>query len=109
LVKDDYIENPNEASFMIVAYKANGIMKEKIQSVVHVDGTIRPQVVTEESNPLFYSLISKLGKRTGYPVVLNTSFNVRGEPIVCSPSEAIRCFYSNGLDALIMGNFILEK
>ena len=109
LVKDDYIENPNEASFMIVAYKANGIMKEKIQSVVHVDGTIRPQVVTEESNPLFYSLISKLGKRTGYPVVLNTSFNVRGEPIVYSPSEAIRCFYSNGLDALIMGNFILEK
>lgn len=107
--REDYIENPNEASFMIVAYNMREPARERLWSIVHVDGTIRPQTVMKESNPLFHSLISKLGKRTGHPVVLNTSFNVRGEPIICTPLEAIRCFYSNGLDALIMGNFVIKK
>jgi carbamoyltransferase len=105
----NYVENPNEASFMIVAYHIRAEMREKLSSVVHIDGTIRPQVVTKESNLLYHSLISNLGKQTGHSVVLNTSFNVRGEPIICTPLEAIRCFYSNGLDALLLGDFILRK
>ncbi|MFA4889093.1 MAG: carbamoyltransferase C-terminal domain-containing protein [Candidatus Omnitrophota bacterium] len=107
--KEDYINNPKESAFMTVAYQAKESIKEKLSSVVHADGSIRPQTVTSESNFLFHSLISNLGKSTGYPIVLNTSFNVRGEPIVCSPQEAVRCFYSNGLDALVLGNFILTK
>ena len=108
-VKDRYIENANEASFMTVAYHMPEAMQKYVPSCVHVDGTIRPQVVTLESNPLYYDLISKLGERTGHPIVMNTSFNVRGEPMVCNPPEAIRCYCSNGLDSLFIGNCILEK
>jgi len=108
-VKQDYLEDPNEASFMIVAYHAKDSMKQALPSVVHVDGTVRPQVIASDVNPLFHRLISSLGKKSGHPVVMNTSFNVRGEPIVCTPLDAIRCFYSNGLDALVIGNFILKK
>ena len=107
--KDEYIEGANEASFMIVAYDVKDSVKEKIPSVVHVDGTVRPQAVTRETNPKFHELITQLGKRTGHPVVMNTSFNVRSEPIICTPLEAVRCFYSTGLDALVMGDFILTK
>lgn len=106
-VKDLYIENPNEASFMIVAYKINS--SSNFPCITHVDGTIRPQLVSKKTNEKFHSLIANLGKKTGHPVVLNTSFNVRGEPIICNPLEAIRCFYSNGLDALIMDHFLLTK
>jgi len=108
-VKDDYIEDAEHAPFMIVAYRASERLKRDLPSVVHTDDTIRPQTVEAESNPLFHDLIEKLGERTGHPVVMNTSFNVRGEPIICSPLEAVRCFYSNGLDALVMGDFVLEK
>lgn len=108
-VKNDYIENVNEASYMIVAYHAKESMKKNIGVVVHIDNTIRPQIVKQEVNPAFFSLIINLGKRTGHPVVLNTSFNIRGEPIICRPLEAVSCFYSNGLDALIMGNFLVRK
>lgn len=107
--KEIYLEDANESSFMIVAYHMKDSMKEKLPSVVHVDGTVRPQTISQESNPLFHELISDLGNRTGHPVVLNTSFNVRGEPIVCTPLDALKCFYSNGLDALVIGNFVLRK
>ena len=107
--RDDYLADANEASFMIVAYHLKEDMKEKIPCIVHVDGTVRPQAVTREANPLYHELISNLGKRTGHPVVLNTSFNVRGEPIVCHPLEAVRCFFSSGLDALVIGDFVVEK
>jgi carbamoyltransferase len=108
-VKENYIRQPNEASFMIVAYYIQEAMWNQIPSVVHVDGTIRPQVVTKVINPLYYTLLMNLGKRTGHPIVLNTSLNVRGEPIIRTPLEAVRCFYSNGLDAMVIGNFILKK
>ena len=76
---------------------------------MHVDDTVRPQLVSDRTSPRYHSLISEVGKRTGHPVVMNTSFNVRGEPIVCTPLEAVRCFYSNGLDALMIGDFVLQK
>ncbi len=108
-VKDKYLKDANEASFMIVAYPIQEAMRDKVPGIVHVDGTVRPQAVTREASPRFYELIEEVGKRTGHPVVLNTSFNVRSEPIICTPLEAVRCFYSNGLDALVMGNFVLKK
>lgn len=107
--KENYIQDANEASFMTVTYQMQELMREKLQPVTHVNGSIRPQTVIKENNPLYHSLITNFGKRTSHPVVLNTSFNVKGEPIICTPIEAIRCFYSNGLDALVIGNFVLRK
>jgi carbamoyltransferase len=104
-----YIENPNEASFMTVAYRSTDSAARQLPAIVHVDGTMRPQVIDAAVNPQFHRLIADVGRRTGHPVVMNTSFNVRSEPIICTPLEAVRCFYSNGLDALIIGDFALTK
>lgn len=108
-VKADYLENPQEAPFMIVAYQANPHRRSQIPAVVHVDGSMRPQTVTRRANPRYHRLIEEFGKLTGVPVLLNTSFNIRGEPIICTPNEAVRCLYSTGLDALAIGNFLVMK
>jgi carbamoyltransferase len=81
----------------------------RLPATTHVDGTARVQTVNREEMPLYWKLISSFGEASGTPVVLNTSFNVMGEPIVESPDQAIRCFYSCGMDALCIGNFVLEK
>lgn len=107
--RGDYLEHAQHAPFMIVAYQALAPQRSRIPSVVHVDGSVRPQTVTRRANPLFHRLIETFGKLTGVPVLLNTSFNVRGEPIVCTPNEAVRCLYSTGLDALAIGNFLVVK
>jgi carbamoyltransferase len=107
--KNDYLEDPNEASFMIVAYKGTETTRLRAPAAVHVDGTVRPQVVSSAANPLYHRLISCLGAKTGHPIVLNTSFNIRSEPIVCAPLEALRCYFGCGLDTLVMGNFVIKK
>lgn len=78
-------------------------------AVTHIDYSARPQVVKRGLNPLFHSLISEFYKITGCPMVVNTSFNVRGEPIVCSPSDAIHCFLNTEMDNLALGNYWIEK
>jgi carbamoyltransferase len=80
-----------------------------IPAVTHVDGTARLQIVHKETNPRFHKLLKEFEKLSGVPVLLNTSFNVMGEPIVESPVDAIRCFFSSGLDYLVLGNYILSK
>jgi len=65
--------------------------------------------VEEDVNPLYWSLIKEFGQRTGVPVVMNTSFNLRGEPIVATPTDAVRTFFSSGLDALVIGSYLVEK
>ncbi len=82
---------------------------ENLGAVLHVDGTARLQTVSREQNPLFHRLLHCLEPHIGLPVVLNTSFNDSGEPIVNTPAEALRCFASTGLDALVVGNFVLCK
>jgi carbamoyltransferase len=77
--------------------------------VTHVDFSARIQTVAKEDNPLFYALIKTFYQRTGCPVLINTSFNVRGEPIVCTPQEAYRCFMRTNMDYLVLGNFLLDK
>ena len=85
------------------------IKKSEIPAVTHVDYSARIQTVTKSSNPRYYDLISKFKKKTGCPVVINTSFNVRGEPIVNSPRDAFNCFMGTELDYLVIGNCILDK
>jgi len=96
-------------SWMLMASSLETAEQSNVQAVVHVDGSIRPQIVSTTSNPRFHALLSAFHARSGTPMLLNTSFNVRGEPIICRPEEAIRCFYSTGLDSLAMGNIVLEK
>ena len=83
--------------------------KRFMPSVTHVDGSARIQTITERENPLYHSLINEFYKLSGCPVVLNTSFNLRGEPLVMTPHDAYLCFMRSGLDHLAMGNFVLDK
>jgi carbamoyltransferase len=83
--------------------------RPEIPAVTHVDGTARVQTVHQEANPRFHALLSAFHARTGCPMLVNTSFNVRGEPIVCTPEEAYRCFMGTDLEVLVMGNCYLRK
>lgn len=85
------------------------LKRSTLPAVTHVDGSARLQTVSKEENPLFHALISEFGKLTGCPVLINTSFNVRGEPVVCSPKDAFLCFMGTNIDVLVIGNFILYK
>jgi carbamoyltransferase len=105
----EYIESAGESPFMILTAQVKPEKRSVIPSVTHVDGSARPQTVEREVNPLYWRLIHEFGERTGVPVVMNTSFNLRGEPIVCSPTDAIRTFFSSGMDALIIGKYLVEK
>lgn len=99
----------NTSPFMTHAFMAKPGVAGKIPAVVHVDGTARAQTVSKEENGIYYDLIEKVGEKIGHPVVLNTSFNIKGEPIVNSPEDAIKCFLKTGLDALVIGRFIVER
>ena len=83
--------------------------RDKIKEVVHVDNTARPHIVDEQSNPKFYSLLKSFHKKTNLPVLINTSLNRRGEPMICSPEDAIRMFYGSGLEYLALGNYLIRK
>ena len=78
-------------------------------AITHVDYSARIQSVSKEENPLFYRIINNFYKKTNCPMVINTSFNVMGEPIVCKPMDALRCFFSNDMDILILNNFLITK
>ena len=92
---------------LLVAQVREG--KRVIPSVTHVDGSARLQTVTREQNALYYDLIAEFEKITGVPIVINTSFNVRGEPIVCTPNDAYLCFMRTNMDHLALGSFLLDK
>lgn len=95
--------------FMLAVHKVLEKERERIPAVVHVDGTSRVQVVSRDSNPLFYRLIREFERLKGVPILLNTSFNLRGEPIVNSPADALNTFVLSGLDVLVLGHFIIHK
>ncbi len=105
----EYIESATDSPFMILTAQVRPGKRSVIPSVTHVDGSARPQTVEKEINPLFWRLIDEFGKRTGVYVVMNTSFNLRGEAIVHTPTDAIRTFFSSGMDALLIGSFLVEK
>ena len=83
--------------------------RSPLPAVTHLDYSARIQTVNRMDKPDYYEVISEFGKLTGYPVVVNTSFNVRGEPIVCTPEDAVRCFMRTEMDVLVIENFILYK
>lgn len=106
---EGYFEITEPSPFMLFAYKVKEEVKDKIPAVTHVDGTARVQTVSRNINPRFYDLLLEFERLKGIPILLNTSFNVMGEPIVCDPKDALRCYAASGMDALVMGNFILQK
>jgi carbamoyltransferase len=85
------------------------VPRSTIPAVTHVDHSARIQTVRRDTNPTYYDIIEAFNRRTGCPVIVNTSFNVRGEPIVCTPADAYRCFMRTNMDALVLENFLLEK
>ena len=105
----EYLESAYDSPFMILTAQVRPEKRSVIPSVTHVDGSARPQTVEKEINPLYYRLIDEFAKRTGVPVIMNTSFNLRGEAIVHTPTDAIRTFFSSGMDALVLGSFLVEK
>lgn len=107
--KDEYFDLRVEAPFMLKVCNVLPDKQKELPAITHVDGTARLQTVREELNPRYHLLLSEFGKLSGVPVLLNTSFNVMGEPIVESPVDAIRCFYTTGIDVLVLGNHLIRK
>lgn len=101
----------DEASYehMLLVTRVRAEQRERLSAVTHVDGSARLQTVFRERQPRFWALLDELGRRTGIPGVLNTSFNVRGQPIVCTPGEALETFEQAGLDALVLGDFLVTR
>ncbi|HEY4921269.1 MAG TPA: carbamoyltransferase C-terminal domain-containing protein [Xanthobacteraceae bacterium] len=108
---DDYFDMRGvvRSDFMEFVVPARPLGCEKTKAVVHSDGSARIQTVDRNDNEPFWKVIDAFGRRTGVPVVLNTSFNVRGEPIVCTPQDAIRCFLSTDIDLLALENYVVSK
>jgi len=105
----DYLQRYRPEPFMITSFDVVPSKRNLIPAVVHADGTVRPQCVEADINPLYWRLINEFKKATGVPVLLNTSLNIRGEPMICHPREAIRCFYDSGIDYLALGSYLLAK
>ena len=97
------------ARFMTITFHCTEWMQQKCPGVVHLDNTARPQMVREKDNPSYYEIIKEFEKLTGVPVIINTSFNIHEEPIVCSPQDAIRVFKIGHLDYLAIGNFLVKN
>jgi carbamoyltransferase len=108
VVKSRRIEMTAEQQALWGIEKLN-VPRSDIPAVTHVDYSARVQTVRREANPLFYDIISAFDGLTGCPVIVNTSFNVRGEPIVCTPEDAYRCFMRTAMDVLVLESFILMK
>lgn len=101
--------NGGSAPFMLFIYDVIPEQAKRIPAACHADLTARVQTVTAQTNPSYHALLTAFGTLTGVPVLINTSFNVRGEPVVCSPKDAIDAFHSTPLDALVIGSFLLQK
>ena len=94
---------------MLLTFTVRPEWRERLSACMHVDNTVRSQTVSRKTNPRYHGRISKFHELTGVPAVLNTSFNDRGEPIVMTPQDAVRCFSSTGLDHLAVGDFLVSK
>ncbi|WP_250510024.1 carbamoyltransferase C-terminal domain-containing protein [Caballeronia sp. GACF4] len=105
----DWFVDACVAPFMLFVFDVREEMKPKIPAVTHIDGTARVQTVNRSQHPLYYDLLAAFKARTGVPVLVNTSFNTRGEPMVNSPRDALESFWTSPLDALVIGSFLIEK
>ncbi len=106
---EEYFEGCAHSPFMLFVHRVRPEKRAMVPAITHIDGTARVQTVCKDTHPRYYKMIRAFEKLRQVPMVLNTSFNVMGEPIVHTPEDAIRCFYSTGIDALAMGSFLLTK
>ena len=104
-----YFDISIDAPYMLLIPDVRPDKKDLLPAITHVDGTARLQMVKKETNPLYHQLLNAFKKIAGVPVLLNTSFNVRGEPIVMSPEDAYSCYMRTGIDALVIGNYLLTE
>jgi carbamoyltransferase len=105
----DYFKVNEKSAFMQFVFPVKKTKRKNIPSALHIDGTARPQMLRKKDNERFYRLVKEFEKLTGVPLLINTSFNVRGEPIVCTPEDAYSCFMNTGIDFLIIERFMLSK
>lgn len=106
---DKYFKYVTQSPFMINTFQVTDHAIEKAPAIVHVDNTARPQFLTKEANPKFHQLISAFYELTGVPILLNTSMNIKGEPICCTPDNGFQFFFATDIDILVIGDFCLEK
>ena len=97
------------SQFMTITFDCTDMMKRQSPAVVHVDGTARPQLISESTNPQYYKILKGYYKNKGVPSIVNTSFNMHEEPIVCTPDEAIRAFIQGNLDCLAIGDYLVKR
>ncbi len=107
VARSRWVEVEGDAGDDVIA-KVNQVRSD-IPAVTHVDRSARIQTVHQETNPRYHRIIRQFAAMTGCPTIINTSFNVRGEPIVCTPEDAYRCFMRTEMDTLVLGNHVLEK
>ncbi|HLC45649.1 MAG TPA: carbamoyltransferase C-terminal domain-containing protein, partial [archaeon] len=100
---------PLPADFMLMVYPIRKEKRKLVPAVTHVDGTGRLQTIRREQNQKYYDVIKEFGRLTGVPILVNTSFKIRGEPIVCKPEEAYRCVMGTGIDYLALGDFLIAR
>jgi len=105
----EWFSGATYSPFMLFVYPVSEDKAEQIPAVRHVDGTARIQTVNEKQHPAYYQLLKSFYELTGVPVLVNTSFNTLGKPIVCSPRDAVECFWTSPFDALVIGSFLIEK
>jgi carbamoyltransferase len=108
-IAGEYFDAGPNARFLATVGRVRAAHRSKFEAAVLADDLVRVHVVHAEDNPLYHRLLLAAGRSTGLPVLYNTSFNLFGESLVCTPRDAIRSFYSSGIDAMFVGNFFLEK
>ncbi len=106
---EEYFSDGVPSPFMTLTFDVRREKQAQIASITHVDGTARIQTVSRETNPRFHRVISEFERLTGVPMVINTSFNVKGQPIVCTPRDAVSTFFMTGMDHLVLGDYVLSK
>jgi len=104
-----YFDGCVDSPFMLFVYNVRPEVADRVPAIRHVDGTARAQTVSRDTSPLFHRLIERFHARTGVPVVVNTSFNTRGKPVVCTPHDALECFFISPIDTLAIGGYIVQK
>jgi carbamoyltransferase len=105
----EYFEVGPNARFLSTVGRVKPEHRDRFAAAVLAGDLVRVHTVDREENPLYWRLLHAAGKTTGLPVLYNTSFNLFGEPLVCTPRDAVRSFYSSGIDAMFVGNFLLQK
>lgn len=105
----EWFQNADTSPFMLFVYNVKPDKIDKIPAVCHVDHTARIQTINKNQHPAYYQLLKEFKNTTGVPVLVNTSFNTRGKPIVCTPRDALECFWSSPFDALVINSFLIEK